>query len=280
MARYDRGYGGPRGGWRGQGMGRGFPEPGLPPFRQRGQGYAGGDWSRGGAGGPPFRSPGFDGVGGFHGSPDRPDRGRPPFRAAGFDGVGGLHGSPDPSRDRGVYGGAYEEFGGYPGGPARGGFYGGRGDGRPSRQRGYDAGWGGGYAREPFMPEEAYRRHPEYRQERQRRDWEAHQHGYGGDEPADDEVRAAVQRRMSADAWLDPARIDVAVEDGVVTLTGEVNDYLEARYAWDDAWEADGVRGVIDHLTVRADQPHEPHGDVLVQSAGDSTTPDEAELGD
>jgi hypothetical protein len=81
---------------------------------------------------------------------------------------------------------------------------------------------------------------------------------------------------MSEDTWLDPRRIDVQVEDGVVTLTGEVDDYMEARYAWDDAWEADGVRGVINNLTVRTDQPQEPHGDVVVQGAGDRTTPEEA----
>jgi osmotically-inducible protein OsmY len=125
------------------------------------------------------------------------------------------------------------------------------------------------------MPDEAYRRHPEYRQHRQPREWEAHQHGFGG-EMEDGEVREAVYARMSEDAWLDPRRIDVQVEDGVVTLTGEVDDYMEARYAWDDAWEADGVRGVINNLTVRTDQPQEPHGDVVVQGAGDRTTLEEA----
>jgi osmotically-inducible protein OsmY len=122
------------------------------------------------------------------------------------------------------------------------------------------------------MPEEAYRRHPEYRQERQPREWEAHQHEYGAEELSDDEVRDAVYRRMLADAWVDPERIDVQVEDGVVTLTGEVDDFMEARYAWDDAWETDGVRGVVNNLTVRADQPHDTHGDVVVQGAGDRTT--------
>lgn len=224
MARYDRGFGGPRGGWRGQGgMGPGFPEPGYPPFEDPNRRGYGRTW-----------------------------------------------------RDRGVYGGAYEEYGGYPGGPSRGEYYGGRGGERPSHQRGYDGGWGRGFAREPFIPDEAYRRHPEYRQERRPRDWEAHQHGYGDGVLSDDAVRDAVHRRMSADAWLDPARIDVRVEDGVVTLTGEVDDYMEARYAWDDAWEADGVRGVINNLTVRTDQPREPHGDIVVQSAGGQGAPEPA----
>ena len=45
----------------------------------------------------------------------------------------------------------------------------------------------------------------------------------------------------------------------MVTLKGEVDDYLEARYAWDDAWEAAGVRGVLNQLTVRTDEPHDEH---------------------
>jgi hypothetical protein len=176
--------------------------------------------------------------------------------------------------ERGEYGGAYEEYGGWPGDAEQGMTYGGGGYGasRPSQGRGYD----GGYAREPFMPEEAYRRHPEYRQERQPREWEAHQHAYG-EELDDKQVRKAVYRRMEMDAWLDPQRIDVQVEDGVVTLTGEVDDFLEARYAWDDAWEAEGVRGVVNNLAVRSDQPHDAHGDIVPQSAGDRSS--EADAG-
>jgi len=267
MASYDGGYGGPRGGWRGQGggmRGRGRrPGPGGQPFGPGGEpfggrgygGMAGGGWSRG---------PGGAGFGPDHPAFDA-------FRSGAF-GPGGFLGGG--GRDRGEYGGAYEEYGGWPGGRGQGETYGGPGAGR-GPGRGYDRGWGGGggYAREPFMPEEAYRRHPEYRQDRQPREWEAHQHEYGDDgEPGDDEVRDAVYRRMSADAWVDAGRIEVQVEDGVVTLTGEVDDFMEARYAWDDAWEADGVRGVVNNLTVRADQPHESHGDVVVQAAGDRTT--------
>ncbi|HEX7048972.1 MAG TPA: BON domain-containing protein [Longimicrobiales bacterium] len=73
----------------------------------------------------------------------------------------------------------------------------------------------------------------------------------------DGEIREAVLENLFQDTWIDPARIDAHVENGVVTLTGEVNDFMEARYAWDDAWESAGVRGVINNLTVRADQPQE-----------------------
>lgn len=82
----------------------------------------------------------------------------------------------------------------------------------------------------------------------------------------DNEIREAVLENLFQDSWVDPQRIDVEVEDGVVTLSGEVSDFMEARYAWDDAWESAGVRGVVNHLTVRADQPQE--GMDLPQTSG------------
>ncbi|HET7229790.1 MAG TPA: BON domain-containing protein [Longimicrobium sp.] len=291
MARYDDSYDGPynarRGGWDDR-FSRGwewtpFPEQ-APPS------YSGGDWNRG-QGGPRAQGgygggfnryggdfsrgygAGFSGGNTYGGGP-RFAAGSPrggwntgpyatPRRTP--DGlVGGRGGMAGP---RGEYGGAYEQYGGIPRGPRQGEYYG----GRASQARGYDA----GYAREPFMPDEAYRRHPEYRQQPQPREWEAHQHEFG-EELTDEQVRASVYRRMRADAWLDPSRITVQVDDGVVTLTGEVDDFLKARYAWDDAWEAEGVRGVVNNLTVRADQSHAPnHGDVLPQSGGDRTSADE-----
>jgi hypothetical protein len=250
MTRYDRGYGPPHGwqGDRGPGRGRmrGLPDgPALGPWdRPVGGGY-------GGAGGRGWR----------HG-PDGSPRGGPGWGGA----QGGYRGGPGQGMDRGAYGGAYEEFGGYPGGRTRGEYYGGPGEGRFAR--GYDA----GFASAPFVPDEAYRRHPEYRQTRQPREWEAYQGADEGYELSDDEVRDAVYRRMSVDAWVDADRIEVQVDDGVVTLSGEVDDFMEARYAWDDAWEAEGVRGVVNNLTVRADLPHETHGDVVVQGAGDRAT--------
>ncbi len=263
MARYDGQYGGPRGGWRGGGR------PGFPPFpEQAPPGYDPGRWNHPygaaghgdgrGYGGDFGRRPGFGAYGG-HGGGQQGGWGGGPYatpRRAPDGLVGGGGAGP-----RGEYGGAYEQYGG-----------------RASHGRGYDAGWGGqrGFAREPFMPDEAYRRHPEYGRQPGQREWEAHQHEYGG-EPGDEQVRDSVYRRMRADAWLDPERITVRVEDGVVTLTGEVDDFLKARYAWDDAWEAEGVRGVVNNLTVRADQPHTPtHGDVMPQSAAGGATADDA----
>lgn len=76
-------------------------------------------------------------------------------------------------------------------------------------------------------------------------------------EMSDREIREAVLENLFQDSWVNPETIDVEVDNGVVTLTGEVRDFMEARYAWDDAWESAGVKGVINNLTVRADIPQE-----------------------
>jgi hypothetical protein len=163
--------------------------------------------------------------------------------------------------DRGVYGGPYEGY--------RGGYLdrGGRG--------GYDGGYGRGYGGRTFLPREAYARHPELERPPAPRGgrW-----GYELDDAGHDlddrEILAAVRRRIYEDVWLDVDRIDVEVEDAVVTLSGEVDDWMEARYAWDDAWETEGVRGVVNHLRVRPDAAgsSEPHGDLLPQSASGTRT--------
>ncbi len=174
---------------------------------------------------------------------------------------GGPGGGWGPPRgyDRGVYGAPYE---GYRGGYAE--------RERPGGWGGYD----GAYREAPFLPPEAYRRHPEMDREPGPRGgrW-----GYELDDAGaglnDRDVLGGVRRRLYEDVWLDLERIDVEVEDGVVTLSGEVDDYMEARYAWDDAWETEGVRGVLNHLVVRAaPATDEPHGDLLPQTAEGSRT--------
>lgn len=142
------------------------------------------------------------------------------------------------SYERGVYGGGYPGLREYPG-PQR-----------PSG--GYDAPFANG----TFLPEEAYRRHPEYdRPPRHVSDrWPDGPAGQGGPglgrEMDDGDVQQFVRESLYGDSWLDADRIQVEVDDGVVTLRGEVRDYMEARYAWDDAWESPGVRGVVNLLTV------------------------------
>ena len=232
---YDRGYRprpsreygpdfGPResAGPYGPGAARGFAGPrGWGGPRGAGAGYGGPGW-RGGPGAPwQWES----GPGRGWGGPPRPRR--QPMRY-----------------DRGEYGDFYPTYGGHPGDESRGMYYGGEGS-----ARGYDQ----GIAREPFLPETAYQRHPELGEPQRHSfdDWPGSaQHAFGGD-LSDEEIRSAVRQNLFNDSWIDAARIQVEVSGQVVTLTGEVDDYLEARYAWDDAWEASGVHGVINQLTVR-----------------------------
>ena len=71
----------------------------------------------------------------------------------------------------------------------------------------------------------------------------------------DDELKHEVEEALFYDTWVDAEAITVQVRDGVVTLTGELPDYAEMRYATDDAWDVDGVRGVHSRLHVRG-EPH------------------------
>lgn len=268
---------------------------------------AGYDWRRGYGPGRGYGRP-RDGYGadfGGRGDPWRSAPWRGPYRPWGGPPEGWAPGGR--GYDRGLYGGEHPSYGGYPGGLQRGMYYGGRGGYGADLDRweagprwpgagydrgagygrdygtgagygreyggGYGAGYGSGVARFPFVPEEAYRRHPEMGrvQEHVRGGWPDHAHdpvGRTGDSMDDDELVQAVRQNLHQDDWIHPDRIQVKVESGVVTLTGEVDDYMEARYAWDDAWETAGVRGVINHLTVRTDQPHEEHGDPMPQTAG------------
>jgi hypothetical protein len=68
----------------------------------------------------------------------------------------------------------------------------------------------------------------------------------------DDELRTDVQDALFYDTWVDADAITVAVEDGIVTLSGELPDYEEIRYATDDAWDVEGVLGVRSELRLRA----------------------------
>lgn len=125
----------------------------------------------------------------------------------------------------------------------RGRFMGGWGE-RERVQMGYGAEFGRGLE------------HPRYGHTPPDR-WPGIGHALDERELDDRELREAVLENLFQDGWIDPERVDVVVENGVVTLTGEVDDFMEARYAWDDAWESPGVRGVINNLTVRTDVPRD-----------------------
>ena len=248
--------------------GSGYPTfGGYPGGRQQGM-YYGGSRYGGEYGNPAHR--GYDRGMGFR------DAGPGYGPGGGFGAGGGAYhdGSAEgPGFGRGGFG--YDMDSGY-GRTERSGFGGqvgygggsgmGRGGSGPGRG-GYDA----GYARGPFVPEEAYRRHPEMERPRDhaRGGWPDQGRDADFEEELDDaEVEQGVRGNLHQDGWIQADAIEVEVNEGVVTLRGEVEDYMQARYAWDDAWDSAGVRGVINHLTVRTDEPHQTHGDVVPQSSG------------
>lgn len=187
---------------------------------------------------------------------------REPGRAPEFD--RGHFGRGDLGGDR--YAGGRPEYGGYTG-PPRGMGIGPDRQSGPGQWRGQSGGYDQGFAREPFLPEEVYQRHPEYMARPHH--WDDQEIGWlrvQGREPDDGDVYQSVRAHLLDDRFLNANRIQVMVEDGVVTMEGEVDDFLQARYAWDDAWETPGVRGVVNHLTVRTDRPHVSHQDEFAQT--------------
>lgn len=72
-------------------------------------------------------------------------------------------------------------------------------------------------------------------------------------EPTDAELHNLVWRSLHQDGFIDAEAIELDLHDRVVTLRGEVAGYMEARYAWDDAWDVPGIRGVISKLTIRGE---------------------------
>lgn len=74
---------------------------------------------------------------------------------------------------------------------------------------------------------------------------------------SEDAIREDVEDILFYDTWVDADRIEVDVEDGIVTLRGTLCSYDEVRYASDDAWEVDGVRGVRSQLRVEESRGRE-----------------------
>lgn len=117
---------------------------------------------------------------------------------------------------------------------------------RPGQGGGYDAGFGGGprgYDADlggadggNFGPAR-YGLGPYHQRLRQR-------------QRPDAELKNEVEDALFFDTWVDAEAITVEVSGGIVTLRGELPDYDEVRYATDDAWDVDGVRGVRSELRV------------------------------
>ena len=67
---------------------------------------------------------------------------------------------------------------------------------------------------------------------------------------ADEEIRADLRDELSKTMWIDPAAVDVRVEDGVARLEGRVEGKALAELLVERVRHTDGVVGVDDQLTV------------------------------
>jgi hypothetical protein len=67
---------------------------------------------------------------------------------------------------------------------------------------------------------------------------------------SDDDLRVDVEEALFYDTWVDADAVTVEVQDGIVTLRGDLPNYDEIRFATDDAWDVEGVLGVRTELRV------------------------------
>lgn len=69
---------------------------------------------------------------------------------------------------------------------------------------------------------------------------------------SDERIREQVCDDLTDDPWLDASRIEVAVADGEVTLSGSVDSRDAKRWAEDVAHHAGGVKHVQNNLRIEA----------------------------
>jgi len=67
----------------------------------------------------------------------------------------------------------------------------------------------------------------------------------------DDQLRRDVLAELEYDPSIDARKIGVAVEDGIVTLTGEVSSFAEKWNAERAAERVEGVRGIVNKIEVK-----------------------------
>lgn len=64
------------------------------------------------------------------------------------------------------------------------------------------------------------------------------------------EVKTKIEDALRRSAEVDAHRITVSMQDGIVTLNGQVHSWFEKEEARRAAWAAPGVSQVIDHIAV------------------------------
>jgi osmotically-inducible protein OsmY len=97
----------------------------------------------------------------------------------------------------------------------------------------------------------------------------------------DDELRQYIIDELEFEPRIDAANIGVAVEDGVVTLSGHVANYSEKVAAEHAVQRVRGVRGIAEEIEVRYPDEKKTADDQIAKRALDilawnTTIPDEA----
>jgi osmotically-inducible protein OsmY len=64
------------------------------------------------------------------------------------------------------------------------------------------------------------------------------------------DVKTKIEAALKRSAEVDARRINVAVMDGRVTLSGNVHSWAERTEARQAAWAAPGVKEVEDHMAI------------------------------
>lgn len=68
--------------------------------------------------------------------------------------------------------------------------------------------------------------------------------------PSDTDIRTRVENVLDWNPVIDASRIDIAVDDGVITLRGAVDSFWQKDKAWDLASNVSGVVDVINEIRV------------------------------
>ncbi|WP_175751351.1 BON domain-containing protein [Burkholderia anthina] len=68
--------------------------------------------------------------------------------------------------------------------------------------------------------------------------------------PTRSDVAGKIEAALTRHAAEEVGHVGITVQDGCVTLTGQVDSLRERRIVFDAAWSAPGVRDVVDQLSV------------------------------
>ena len=66
-----------------------------------------------------------------------------------------------------------------------------------------------------------------------------------------DEIQSSIRKALTRSAQVNASNIQVAVDEGHVTLSGTARSFAEQQEAEDAAWRARGVTDVTDHIVIR-----------------------------